>query len=101
MKTELLVTLWPSFPHFKRFAYDTRIDGIRLNSAMMGNPELDKELELIEQMPGTCPLFFDIKGRQLRVTEVIPNQKYLDIRLNHPIEVKTPGVVLFKAGADF
>jgi hypothetical protein len=101
MKTDLLVTLWPSFPHFKRFAYDTRVDGIRLNSAMMSNPELDKELEVIAGLPRTCPLFFDIKGRQLRVTEVIPNQKYLDIRLNHPIQVKTPGVVLFKAGADY
>ena len=101
MKTELLVTLWPSFPHFKRFAYDSRVDGIRLNSAMMSNPELDKELELINQMPGINPLFYDIKGRQLRVTEVIPNKDHLDIRLNHPIEVKTPVVVLFKAGADY
>lgn len=99
--TELLVTLWPSFPHFTRFVYDQRVSGIRLNSAMMGNPELDKELEIVSKMAPGNPLFFDIKGRQLRVTEVIPNQKYLDIRLNHPIEVKTPGVVLFKAGADY
>lgn len=98
--TELSVTLWPSFPHFKRFAFDNRIAGIRLNSAMMSNPELDKELEIIKQTPGTNPLFFDIKGRQLRVTEVIPNQDHLDIRLNHPIKVHTPCVVLFKAGAD-
>lgn len=101
MKTELSVTLWPSFPHFKRFAYDDRITGIRLNSAMMSNPELDKELDLIGKMPRTNPLFFDIKGRQLRVTEVIPNKDHLDMRLNHPIEVKTPVVVLFKAGADY
>src|SRR5580692_3715088 len=98
---ELLVTLWPSFPHFKRFAYDPGIDGIRLNSAMMSNPELDHELEIVKTMKnGAAPLFFDIKGRQLRVTEVIPNKDHLDIRLNHPIKVHTPCVVLFKAGAD-
>jgi pyruvate kinase len=100
MKTELSVTLWPSFPHFKRFVNDDRITGIRLNSAMMSNPELDKELEIVKKLPDISRLFFDIKGRQLRVTEVIPNQDHLDIRLNHSIKVKTPCVVLFKAGAD-
>lgn len=97
---KLAVTLWPSFPHFAKFANDPRVDSIRLNSAMMSNPELDKELELVKNTPHTVPLFFDVKGRQLRVTEVIPNKENLDIRLNHPISVKTPCVVLFKAGAD-
>lgn len=96
---ELSVTLWPSFPHFKRFAIDSRVAGIRLNSAMMSNPELDKELAIVKDL-NSNPLFFDVKGRQLRVTEVIPNKDHLDIRLNHPISVKTPCVVLFKAGAD-
>jgi hypothetical protein len=100
MAPELQVTLWPSFPHFKRFAYDDRITGIRLNSAMMSNPELDQELEIVKSMPDTVPLFFDVKGRQLRVTEVIPNKDHLDLRLNHPVEVKTPSPCLFKAGAD-
>jgi hypothetical protein len=98
---ELSVTLWPSFPHFKRFVNDPRITGIRLNSAMMSNPELDKELALIQKIPTPHnPLFFDVKGRQMRVTEVVPNKERLIIRLNHAIEVNTPCVVLFKAGAD-
>jgi pyruvate kinase len=46
------------------------------------------------------PLYFDVKGRQLRITEVFKNPNYLDIRLNHPIQVDTPTPVLFKAGAD-
>ena len=100
MAPELSVTLWPSFPHFKRFAYDDRVSGIRLNSAMMSNPELDQELELLKGMKGTNPLFFDVKGRQLRVIDVIPNKDHLDLRLNHPISVTAPSVVLFKAGAD-
>lgn len=96
----LSVTLWPSFPHFKRFSADPRIASIRLNSAMMSNPELEEELAKINSMKIKTPLFFDVKGRQLRITEVIPNDNYLDIRLNHPITVDTPTPVLFKAGAD-
>ena len=96
----LSVTLWPSFPHFNQFAYDSRISSIRLNSAMMNMVELDQELDRISKMHIETPLYYDIKGRQLRVTEFIPNDNYLDIRINHPIEVDTPTMVLFKAGAD-
>ncbi|MBI5420856.1 MAG: hypothetical protein HZA35_00910 [Parcubacteria group bacterium] len=100
----LLVTLWPSFPHFFAFANDERLAGIRLNSAMMDNPELEKELELISSNRSniTVPLYFDVKGRQLRVAEVLGDSEtpYLDICLNHSIEVRTPTTVLFKAGAD-
>jgi len=100
MIPELSVTLWPSFPHFKTFANDKRLSGIRLNSAMITNPALEKELELVKAFGPTNPLFFDVKGRQMRVTEVIPNKDNLIIKLNHPITVNTPCVVLFKAGAD-
>lgn len=96
----LSVTLWPSFPHFDRFAHDNRISSIRLNSAMMSTTELDEELAKIKNMDIETPLYYDIKGRQLRITEVIMNPKYLDIRINHPIQVDTPTPVLFKAGAD-
>ena len=96
---QLMVTLWPSFTHFARFADDKRLAGIRLNSAMMTQADLDKELPLAK---ATVPLFFDIKGRQMRVAEVLDNGgHHLDIRLNHPIRVKTPTEVLFKAGADW
>lgn len=99
---KLLVTLWPSFPHFSQFANDKRLAGIRLNSAMINLTELDNELKLVSHDTNTVPLFFDIKGRQLRVLEVHENgHKFLDITLNHPIKVKTPVEVLFKAGADF
>lgn len=96
----LSVTLWPSFPHFPRFARDRRISSIRLNSAQMSVPELDQELAKIASMNLDKPLYYDIKGRQLRVTEWIKNDNYLDIRINHAIEVDTPTPVLFKAGAD-
>ncbi len=97
---QLMVTLWPSFPHFPRFAHDTRLSGIRLNSAMMSVSELDQELELVRKLEDPVPLYFDVKGRQLRVTDVHLNPDYLDLEVNHPIKVKTPTTVLFKAGAD-
>jgi len=96
----LSVTLWPSFPHFEQFAYDDRIASIRLNSAMMNMVELDTELKKIGRMNLDTPLYYDIKGRQLRVTEAIPYNDHLEVRINHPIQVHTPTPVLFKAGAD-
>lgn len=97
---KLMVTLWPSFPHFPDFAADTRLAGIRLNSAMMAPTDLAKELELASAPGVDVPLWFDVKGRQMRVAEVIPDKDHLDIRLNHPISVRTPATVLFKAGVD-
>ncbi len=96
----LMATLWPSFPHFSRFAQDDRLEAIRLNSAMITNAQLDQELDLALKPEITVPLYFDVKGRQLRVTEVHLNDNYLDLTLNHPIKVKTPTMVLFKAGED-
>jgi pyruvate kinase len=74
---------------------------------VFGN-EVDKEIRAVKDVSAMGihslaeirPLYFDIKGRQLRVTENHPNKEYLDITINHPIEVKTPTVVLFKAGSD-
>ncbi|QQG45222.1 MAG: hypothetical protein HYW89_04480 [Candidatus Sungiibacteriota bacterium] len=98
---KLMVTLWSSFPHFTKFMDDKRIAGIRLNSAMINNPELEKELTALHDLKPAVPLYFDAKGRQLRVAWVDKeNTTHLDLRLNHPISVKTPVMVLFKAGAD-
>lgn len=95
-----MVTLLPSFPHYHKFAHDRRLDGIRINSAAVDTVELAAEFALMQSVGSTVPLYFDIKGRQMRVAEVYRNPTHLDIRLNHPIEVKTPTVVLFKAGSD-
>lgn len=98
---KLMVTLWPSFEHFSTFAYDNRLFGIRLNSAMINNPELDKALVDIKRFGPTVPLYFDAKARQPRIAWVDNTGKdHLEMRLNHPIAVKTPTTVLFKAGAD-
>lgn len=96
----LMVTMWPSFSHFRRFAGDKRLSGIRLNSAMMNAAELDENLDIIASAADPVPFYFDVKGRQLRVAKVNDNLDTLDIVLNHPIKVPTPVPVLFKAGED-
>ena len=68
---------------------------------MINNPELERELKTLPNFGPIAPLYFDAKGRQPRVTWVdADNTKNLDLRLNHPVSVKTPVRVLFKAGAD-
>ena len=97
---ELLVTMCPTFKHFNRFAHDTRVNGIRFNTAMITLEELEKEIEALHEAHATVPVYYDVKGRQLRITEVATKDHNLELKLNHPIEVKTPCEVLFKAGAD-
>ncbi|MBI3633703.1 MAG: hypothetical protein HY226_05435 [Candidatus Vogelbacteria bacterium] len=103
VKIDLYPTLCPSFPHFERFATDTRLSGIRFNSAQIDNFELDKELEALKKLGRVVPIYFDVKGRQLRVVKVDFNPNYLDLTLNHAISLDNPnGVgVYFKAENDF
>lgn len=97
---ELLVTMCPSFPHFKRFAHDARVSGIRFNTAMISLEELEKEFEALHRAHATTPVYYDVKGRQMRITGIETHDGNLHLKLNHPIKVKTPTEVLFKAGAD-
>lgn len=104
MMPDLMVTLLPSMPHFRQFLRDPRLSGIRLNGATLLADTLQQELDILRGTLPThaawTPCYFDVKGRQLRVVEVLDNPAFLDVRLNHPIRVATPTVVLFKAGAD-
>lgn len=102
---ELIATLWPGFTHFPEFALDARLDGIRVNPATIPIEELETAISNLDVRHAPVPLFYDVKGRQLRVEEVLNNPDHLDIRLNHPIHVdlRDPKarIVAFKAGADF
>lgn len=101
MMPNLQVTLWPAFPHFRRFSQDRRIQGIRLNSAMMDAAEIDDDFEDAINA-ATVPLWFDVKAMQLRIREVVcdTNCDHIEFRLNRPIECETPCLVWFKAGED-
>jgi pyruvate kinase len=95
----LQVTLWPAFPHFRRFAHDNRVQGIRLNSAMMEASEIDGKF-MMAAKASEVPLWFDVKGMQMRIREVIPSNDHLEFVLNRPVKVKTPCTVWFKGGED-
>lgn len=96
----LLATLQPTFPHWNRFANDDRLSGIRLNNPRWTPAELEVVLENSNVKDADVPIYFDVKGWQIRVTEVHPNDAYLDLTINHPIRVETPTEVFLKAGAD-
>jgi pyruvate kinase len=100
MIPELLVTLSPSFSHFDRFVHDPRVARVRFNTAMTDMQELEQEMEIFASTKTSTPIYYDVKGRQLRITEVTTKDGNLELVLNHPIEVKTPCPVLFKAGED-
>ena len=99
-KIEFMVTLWPSFEHFSDFANDSRITGIRLNSAMINNPELEIEVQRLEQKPPKLPMYFDAKGRQPRIEQVIQCEDHLELVMNHPLVLQTPTEILFKGEVD-
>lgn len=100
-KIEIMATLWPDMPHYKYFMKHPLISGVRLNTAMADETLLAREMEqAVAESYGT-PLYFDVKGRQLRITKVYNVDGNLELDINHPIEVTTPTTTLFKAGADF
>ncbi len=97
---DVLVTLWPNMPHYVQFAKDKRVKGIRLNTAMTNTEELPSLLSYAREIAYGKPLYFDVKGWQLRITEISPRKDRLECMINHAIKVETPTPVLFKAGAD-
>jgi len=97
---ELSATLLPTFPHFNAFVDDPRLGFIRMNSAQLEGDELNHELAEAHRFQDVKPLYFDIKGRQLRVTKSYPLPDRLELDLNHDVYVETPTTVLFKGGAD-
>lgn len=95
------VTLWPAFPHFNLFANDYRLQGIRLNSAMMAASEIDDQF-VRRVKNASVPLWFDIKGMQLRIRELVCDERHhhLEFIINRPVKCRTPCPVYFKAGED-
>jgi pyruvate kinase len=97
---EIMATLWPEMPHYKYFAADPRLKGIRLNTAKAEVSTIrDLTQQAVDQSYGT-PIYFDVKGRQLRVASVDPCEDHLELELNHEVTIKTPCIILFKGGTD-
>lgn len=98
---ELHVTLWSSFPHFKRTILDQRVDGIRLNGPInFSLDRIENDIKNATSLKG-AELYFDVKGKQLRVLEAHPYKDHLELKITHKINVeKLPTTVLFKDGRD-
>lgn len=98
---ELYCTLLPSMGHFARFAADPRMKGIRLNSPMLSEAELQQEFKLLGARQWSAEMFFDVKGRQLRTLKSENHGDHLELVINHPVSAPHGTLVLFKAGEDY
>lgn len=98
---ELYATLLPSMPHFKRFANDPRMKGLRLNTPMLSGEDLKAEFDLLAAEPPSAEVYFDVKGRQLRTLQSDHLEDHLELVINHPVSVSDGTLVLFKGGAEF
>ena len=98
---ELHITLWSSFPHFRKTIEDSRVDGIRLNGPITFSLErIAEDVNNATKFNG-ARLYFDVKARQLRVVQSMPYQNHLELKVNHQVEIRDlPKTVLFKDGTD-
>lgn len=94
----LIATLWPVkeiVGHMRLIANHPLVDAIRFNTInpVMGDAETTDNL--LRELAGEKPIWYDLKGRQLRVTEwAYP--WYSTVTISHRIRVDTPTPVLFK-----
>lgn len=100
-KLNLHITCVPSDPHFGEFCSDPNLSGIRMNGLLFRGSDLNTELSGIPPNT-TVPLWFDAKGRQLRVEEAIYFEDHLELVMNHKITgLSLPHPIIFKAGEDW
>ena len=97
MKARAIVTSPPYAPYLDEIARHPVVCGLRLNTVMplkSGPLEALKRLAALGQL-----LWVDLKGRQLRVVgAAIP--PYTEVRLSHPIRVRTPVDAFFSDGEE-
>ncbi len=97
MKIQAIVTAPPYAPFLEEVARHPLVCGLRLNTVMPLKEEPKEALERLGALGQ--PLWVDLKGRQLRVVgAAIP--PYTEVRLSHPIQVKTPVDAFFSDGME-
>jgi pyruvate kinase len=97
MKIQAIVTAPPYASFLDEVARHPLVCGLRLNTVM---PLKEGPKEALERLGALGqPLWVDLKGRQLRVVgAAIP--PYTEVRLSHPLQVKTPVDAFFSDGAE-
>ncbi|MFP4395322.1 MAG: pyruvate kinase [Anaerolineales bacterium] len=95
VKVQAIVTAPPYAPYLDEVAQHPLVCGLRLNTVM---PLREGPAEALERLGDLGqPLWVDLKGRQLRVAgAAIP--PYTEVRLSHPIHVRTPVDAYFSDG---
>lgn len=95
VKVQAIVTAPPYAPYLREVAEHPLVSGLRLNTVM---PLKEGPREALERLGALGkPLWVDLKGRQLRVVgAAIP--PYTEVRLSHPVRVKTPVDAFFSDG---
>jgi pyruvate kinase len=95
VKIGAIVTAPPYADFLEEVATHPLVEGLRLNTVM---PLREGPAALLERLGRLGPpLWVDLKGRQLRVAEAgIP--PYTEVRLSHPICVRTPVDAWFSDG---
>lgn len=97
----LHITCVPSDPHFGEFCSDPNVAGIRMNGLLFRSSDLADQLSRIPST-ATVPLWFDAKGRQLRVEEADYYPDHLELVMNHKLTgLSLPHPIIFKAGEDW
>lgn len=95
MNIRAIVTAPPYAPFLEDVARHPMVCGLRLNTVMPLKEGPEEALERLGALGQ--PLWVDLKGRQLRVVgAAIP--PYTEVRLSHPICVKTPVDAFFAGG---
>lgn len=97
MDLQALVTVPPYASFVEEVARHPRVAGLRLNTVM---PVKEAPVEVLRRLAATgCPLWVDLKGRQLRVVgAAIP--PFTEVRVSHPVEVSTPAAAWFSDGRE-
>lgn len=97
MKVSAVVTAPPYAPYLGEVARHPIVAGFRLNTVM---PLRESKAEAVQRLAAHGqPLWVDLKGRQLRVVgAAIP--PYTEVRLSHPIQVRTPVDAYFSDGEE-
>jgi len=97
MQVRAIVTAPPYAPFLDEVVSHPIVSGLRLNTVMPIKESLSETLTRLSALGK--PLWVDLKGRQLRVVgAAIP--PYTEVRLSHPIRVRTPVDAYFSDGRE-
>jgi pyruvate kinase len=97
MDVSAIVTAPPYAPFLEDVARHPVVSGLRLNTVMPLREGPGEALDRLRALGQ--PLWVDLKGRQLRVVgAAIP--PYTEVRLSHPIRVRTPVDAFFSDGVE-